>query len=190
MTVQQPITSAQGHRPYKFTQRDYLLLAEHGAFDHLAKTELIEGVIVALNAQFSRHVRAQTRLFRALAAACDQLGRMEAWIEGSVSIDDGSLPRPDIFIARNLPEDGPIPADRVLLAVEIADSSLDADLRKADLYAKASIPEYWVVDVNAGTIYQFWRPEQAGYAERGEIAFGAILRSPTIQGLELGTDDL
>ncbi|HKF69223.1 MAG TPA: Uma2 family endonuclease, partial [Vicinamibacterales bacterium] len=53
----------------------------------------------------------------------------------------------------------PGPAD-VLLLIEIADSSLDYDRDvKAPIYAKAGIPEYWLVDLNASVLWRYLAPE-------------------------------
>ena len=191
MTAHKPI-SPTTHQPYRFSQRDYMLLAENGTFDKLAKAELIEGVIVAVNAQFSRHIKAQTILFRALADACSRLeGELGAWIDGSISLDDGSMPQPDIFVSRGLPEEGPVTVDRIALVVEIADSSLTFDLsEKARLYATAGIPEYWVADVNARVIHQLWAPVGETYGERREVAFGERIEAVTVRELAVNTSAL
>ncbi|MEI9850015.1 MAG: hypothetical protein WDN24_03055 [Sphingomonas sp.] len=108
MTVHELTERLTAQQPYRFTRRDYVLLSEHGTFDKLAKAELIEGVIVAVNAQYSRHIRAQTILLRCgFADACDRLGGgLGAWVDGSVSIDDHSMPRPDISFRAVCPTTG------------------------------------------------------------------------------------
>jgi Uma2 family endonuclease len=43
--------------------------------------------------------------------------------------------------------------DSALLVIEVASSSLRDDLeRKARLYARAQVEEYWVIDVAAGSV--------------------------------------
>lgn len=192
MTAHELIDSSTAHHPYRFSQQDYLLLSKHGAFDKLAKTELIEGVIIAVNAQFSRHVRVQTLLFRALADACDRLHNdLSAWIEGSVAIDDNSMPQPDVFVSRGLPDEGPLTVDRMALVVEVADTTRKFDLEdKARVYATAGIPEYWVADVNARVIHQMWSPAGESYAERREVAFGERIEAATVHGLQVDTGAL
>lgn len=192
MTVHQIIDASTAHEPYRFSQRDYVLLSEHGTFEQLAKTELIEGVIAAVNAQYSRHARAQTALLRVLADACDRLGdNLGAWVEGSISIDDQNMPQPDIFVSRGLPEEGPVTLDLVMLVVEVADTSIKFDLEvKSALYARAGIPEYWVADVNARVIHQMWAAEGETYAERRAIAFGDVITAETLTGLDVATDML
>lgn len=192
MMIHQSIQAQTSHQPYRFTERDYVLLSENGAFDKYAKTELIEGVIYAVNAQFSRHIRVQSRLHQALANACDGLdGDIGAWVEGSISIDGESTPRPDIFISNGLPDGGAVPLSSVFLIVEVADSSLDQDLRpKAALYARVGLAEYWVADVNGRVIHQMWSPANETYAGRGIVAFGDQIEAKTIAGLTIGTTDL
>lgn len=192
MTVHKPVRASEGHQPYRFSTRDYRLLSDHGAFDDYAKTELIEGVIYAVNAQYSRHLRIQTTLLRRLADACEALDNgMSAWIEGSIAIDNGSMPRPDIFVVRELPEDGPVPVTALFLVIEVSDSSLEQDLgQKAHLYAAAGVPEYWVADVNGRVIHQMWAPDGGKYGEHRETAFSDSLTSITIERLTVDTSAL
>ena len=51
-----------------------------------------------------------------------------------------------------------------LLVVEVADTSLAHDrYTKAPLYARAGIPEYWIVDLNGERIEVYREPSTAGY---------------------------
>ena len=78
-----------------------------------------------------------------------------------------SEPEPDITVL-NRPADqlvgNPQPAD-IVLPVEISNTTIDHDLgAKANLYARAGIAEYWVVDLNAARIHQHRDPRREGYA--------------------------
>jgi len=192
MTVQERINGSTAPEPFRFTLRDYLLLSESGAFNAYAKTELIEGVIVAVNAQYSRHARLQTALLRRLADACDGLqGNLGAWVEVSISMSDRSMPRPDIVVSHGLPDDGPVEFASIALIVEIADSSLGYDLGdKLRFYAAAGLAEYWVVDGNARVIHQMWKPVGEAYKERREMGFGEGIDAITIEGLSIETVSL
>lgn len=175
--------------PLRLRIEDYLLLDASGAFTAYAKTELIEGVIFAVNAQFSRHAKVQRALYRALDDACRTLDSgLEAMFELSVSLSLGSMLQPDIVIARDIPENAALPGENVVLIVEIADSTLDGDLGiKARLYATAGIPEYWVADVNARRVHQLWAPAGEAYGERRELAFGERIAAATVEGLAVET---
>jgi Uma2 family endonuclease len=77
-----------------------------------------------------------------------------------------SEPEPDLTILRDRSEESsrnPIPAEIALL-IEVSDSTIRFDLGpKADLYARAGIEEYWVVDINARVIHQHREPSSGGY---------------------------
>jgi Uma2 family endonuclease len=62
-------------------------------------------------------------------------------------------PRADFYISRR-----PGPED-VLLLIEIADSSLEYDRDvKTPIYARAGIPEYWLVDLDARVLLRHLSP--------------------------------
>ena len=178
-------------RPVPLTVDDFVRLSEAGAFDEYAKAELIEGTIVAMNAQYSRHARAQRQMFRELDTACVALPDLETFFELSVRIVPRSMPRPDLSVVRDIGANVPAEPAQVALAVEIADTTARYDLgRKARLYAKAGVAEYWVVDLKRGVLHRMWSPTPAGYAERDEAAFGDRVESATVVGLAVETGGL
>ena len=174
---------------YRLRVADFRLLERSGAFEAFAKVELIEGVIVAVQSQYSPHSRAQTLLLKALSIACDHIdNRVQPWVELSVAIAADSEPQPDIVVAYGLPDSGAITPDAVALIVEISDTTAKFDLgAKARIYASADIAEYWVADVTAKVIHQMWAPEGEAYTERREVAFGEPINAATIAGLTVKT---
>jgi Uma2 family endonuclease len=67
-----------------------------------------------------------------------------------VNVDENNEPEPDLVVLRTpLQELGrKAQPEDVLLVVEVAASSLAMDRSiKADLYARAGIPDYWVLDI-------------------------------------------
>ncbi|MBX9859732.1 MAG: Uma2 family endonuclease [Sphingomonas sp.] len=170
---------------YRLRIADYHLLDQAGVFKDFAKTELIHGEIVAVQAQYSPHSRVQTKLLAALSAACDRIGNpVEPWVELSVEIAPDTEVQPDIVVATELPAQGAMPVALVAIIVEVADSSIKADLGgKAQLYAAAGVAEYWVADVNAKVIHQLWAPEGGAFAQRREVAFGDRIGAMTVAGL-------
>ncbi|MBV9840388.1 MAG: Uma2 family endonuclease [Sphingomonadaceae bacterium] len=188
MTEQRPLNTAP--LPLKLRVEDYLALDEIGAFADYAKTELIEGEIVFVNAQHRPHARLKMKLYDALRDALLQLGPdMVALVEASVAMPDHSVPEPDIVLTREPDGEGLIPLSSVTLIVEVSDTSLRMDLgRKAKLYARKGVPEYWVADVNARVIHQLWSPQGGVYAEGQELTFGQMLPARTIEALRIETD--
>jgi Uma2 family endonuclease len=59
----------------------------------------------------------------------------------------------------------PLPSD-LLLVAEVSDSSLKPDLAtKANVYARAGITEYWVVDVEGRRVVTHRKPSETEYNE-------------------------
>ena len=184
------LTLSTAPAPLKLRVDDYLILDRAGAFTSYVKTELLEGVIVGVNAQFSRHARAQRAIFLLLNSACVRLG-LEALFEFSIRLDDRNMPQPDIVVARHIPDEGPLAPQDVVLVVEIADASLMPDLTaKARIYAAGGIPEYWVLDANARLVHQMWSPGPEGYAEQDNASLGERIKSVMSERLEIDTRGL
>lgn len=190
MTEQLPLNTSQ--LPVKLRVDDYLLLDASGAFDDYRKTELIEGEVYFMNAQHRPHARIKSRLHVLLAGVLKGLGgEMESIVEGSVEIPPINVPEPDIVVTSEAEGKGLIPLASVRLIVEIADTTLTTDLtRKAAVYARHAVPEYWVVDVEGGVIHQLWAPAAGAYAEQRAVAFGERIEAATITGLAVETDGL
>ena len=175
------------------TVDDFLLLERSGAFDAYARTELIDGVIVALNSQWVPHARAKMMVAFAINDAVRTLSLpLEVYSEVSVKLGPHDLPMPDVLLCRVLNQhEGPVPHDQMLLAIEISDSTLAFDLGvKATVYARQGIPEYWVVDLKSRIIHQMSKPAAEGYETKAQIAFGMPLRSVAVPPLEVPTTTL
>lgn len=188
MTAQDVLSSPQ---LAKLTVKDFLVLAESGAFDRYARTELIEGEIWAVNAIHTRHARAHGKLAGEIAAALkDRSPELEMLIAPSTELSEQSLPEPDIAIVT--PNDEKIlQGQAVALAIEIADTTLDTDMgRKARLYARHGIPEYWVVNLDARVVHQMWLPTGESYSQTRDWSFGTPIASATLEGLAVETASL
>lgn len=92
-------------------------------------------------------------------------------------------PVPDITIWDGGALKGPIPGEKAKLCVEVSDDTLPDDIGPKRLeYAEAGLPEYWVLDVNARALHQFWDLRDGDYRSRhivraGETLTGAALGS-------------
>jgi Uma2 family endonuclease len=129
------------------------------------------------------HARAVTELVVAFAKALEG-SELSVLSDISVRLSDHDVPEPDIAVTDAPEGDGILPLESIRLVVEVADSTLRKDLGlKAALYARAGVPEYWVVDVNGCVIHQMWSPEADGYAHRREVPFGERIEAATIEGL-------
>jgi Uma2 family endonuclease len=189
MTVHMPISTST--QPLKLNAHAYWLLADAGAFSEFAKAELIEGEILVVNAVHSRHARAHASLTFELGMALREAKSPLILLSTpSTELSDDSIPEPDIAIATNADGKAVQGAD-VVLAVEVSDTTLATDMgRKMRLYARHGVPEYWVADVEAQVIHQFWTPGAEGYGDRKTSAFGETMMAISISGLAVATESL
>lgn len=170
---------------YRLTVDDYLSLATTGAFGD-SRTELIDGEIIVMAPEFRQHAFVRDELAYRLRRALEDMGSNLHAASGSVLLGDHAMPQPDIVLTSEPRGEGPIPLQSVALLVEVSASTLQDDLgRKAQLYAAAGVPEYWVVDGEAKVIHQMWAPEGEAYAQRRAVAFGERIEAVAVAGLGL-----
>ncbi len=188
MTAHDPINIPQ---TAKLRVRDFMLLHDAGAFADYAKSELIEGEVWVMNAIYSRHALATAELVYALRVAVDAAGLdLKLYCPLSIDLSEDSLPEPDIALCERHPS-GPMPLAKVKLLIEVSDTTLAIDLgRKAALYAKAGVPEYWVIDLNENRALLHMTPQDGEYAEQIDVPWGAPLHSGTLAGLTVETGGL
>jgi Uma2 family endonuclease len=173
--------------PVPLTAEDYFMLGQAGALNAWKKTELIDGVIIAMAPMDSLHGRIQRDLFLALHEACEALGGLEAAFEMSVKLGTYQVVQPDVMALTHLPPRGKIAAETLLLAIAVADTTLKEDLDKARIYAGGGVPEYWVANANGRVIHQMWAPAGGAYTQQREVAFGEVMEAATIAGLRVET---
>ncbi|USU05759.1 Uma2 family endonuclease [Sphingomonadaceae bacterium OTU29MARTA1] len=190
MTEMSPLVTAPER--VKLRVEDYRRLDEAGAFKAYGKTELLDGDIVYMNAQYRPHARIKSRLHVRISQALSRIGSsFEALVESSVAMPPNNVPEPDIALTAEPEGDGLIPLASLAIVVEVADSTLENDLgRKQAIYAEAAVPEYWVVDVQGEVIHQLWQPAGTAYTEGRQITFGDPITSMAIPGLTVATDRL
>lgn len=129
------------------------------------RLELIEGVLVKMSPIGPRHAGSIARLM----ALFGQLNWADTilWVQNPIQLSTYSAPEPDLAIVRARDDfysaQLPGPED-VLLAIEVADSSLVTDRGvKLRLYAEALIPEVWILNLAGGTIEQYLDPDRRTY---------------------------
>lgn len=136
--------------------------------------ELIEGELIRMAAKKFAHEFIKSRLMRRFVETSS--ADVFVGIEASLRLDTHTLVEPDILITRQAETaPGPegyiaLPGPRILLLVEVADSTLRKDRgRKARLYARHQVPEYWIVDTNRRLIWRHREPSSEGYGSIEKI---------------------
>jgi len=157
---------------------EYDRMVECGAFDHLhRKIELIRGEIRQMNPAGPLHDDLISYLIRWSVLTTDGKAILVNVQTGLDLSNLESRPQPDLLWvpAARYRDRHPTAAD-VKLAIEVSDSSLQADLiEKAALYAEARIVEYWIVDAKGKCVHVFRHPQAGEYRERNVAKIGEQL---------------
>ena len=149
----------------KFTVYDFHRMGEAGILSEDDRVELLEGEIIEMTPIGSRHAACVSRLNRILTS---QLGPTAiVSVQNPIRLNDRSEPQPDIALLKPRPdfyaEAHPKPDD-ILLVIEVADTSVELDREtKLPLYAKAGIPEVWIVALTQRSVEIYRQPDAQGY---------------------------
>jgi len=145
------VATSLASRARRITRDEYDRMVEAGLFRG-ERLELWRGVIVPMSPQKSPHASAVQALTRILVTALTPGGRATVRIQLPLALSAESEPEPDVAVVP-WGEYRDAHPSRALLVIEVADTSLDDDRGfKAEEYAAAGVPEYWVVDVRGKTI--------------------------------------
>jgi Uma2 family endonuclease len=166
----------------RLSREEYERRVSAGFFPPGARVELIDGVLQDMAPQDSPHV---TGLHLALKALQTAFPTSYIRVQSPLALGDFSEPEPDLAIVPggilDYQEGHPTTA---LLAVEVAVSSLQYDRRtKIPLYARAGIPESWILNMRRKELEVYRDPSQAGYRSRTVLRIGdciALLARPDI----------
>ena len=152
---QRPSALARAHR---LSVGDYHRMGEIGILGPELRTELVDGEIIEMPPIGHPHAGTVKMLANLLKEAVGRDAIVS--VQDPVWLDDYSEPLPDIALLKPRSDyyrsSHPCPDD-VLLLIEVADSSLayDRDV-KLPRYARAGVPEVWLVDL-AGQRLQIHR---------------------------------
>src|SRR5689334_11104025 len=169
-TLTPPVEIVDGPLPKKrFTRDEVEWLLRKGFFAG-QRYELIDGELIQTMGQDPPHASGIRRLKRWLVSVFgDDPVQIQMPIELSGPDRDYSVPEPDLAVLPKLKlehEDRHPRADELILAVEVADTTVRLDLtRKVALYAASGLPEYWVLDITRRRLVVHRRPEGAEYRE-------------------------
>jgi Uma2 family endonuclease len=145
-------------RTRRWTRAEYDRAIELGVFQPEDRIELIGGELIAAEPESPEHYTATRKSARALQAAFGP--GWEVRQDGPIVLDHESEPEPDVAVVPGTPEDyRHAHPSRPVLTLEIAVSSLATDRgRKASLYARAGLADYWLLDLIARVLEVYRDP--------------------------------
>jgi len=177
---------------HRFSVDEYEQMIERGILTEDDRVELIRGEIIDKMSIGDEHAACVKRLNR---LSSRMLGdRAVVSIQDPIRLAD-SAPEPDVALAK--PRDdfyasGKPRAADVLLVIEVADTSLDADREvKRPLYAENGIAEYWIVNLGEACIEVHRQPRPDGtYQEVRTLRRGQTLDVAALPGCTLAVDQV
>jgi Uma2 family endonuclease len=162
-------------RSRRWTRAEYERLVDLGVFHEDEHLELLGGHLMVRAPQGSLHGVAIELADSALRAALGPGWRVR--VQLPIALDDDSEPEPDLTIVPGDPRDGRHQhPSRPTLVIEVAQSTLLFDREtKGPLYARAGLPEYWIVNLVDGVLEVHRDPRESGSAGGGWYATRRVL---------------
>ncbi len=180
----------------RWSRAEYDRLVELGAFDR-DPVELIAGELFVAEPQGTYHATAVGVADDVLRATLPP-GYIVR-IQAPIALDDESEPEPDLAVVPGTRAEyrHAHPSSPVLL-IEVADSSLHFDReRKASLYARAVIEDYWVVNLvdRVVELYRDPRPDASArygwqYRSVQRLAPPAVTAPLALPSMRIAVADL
>ena len=175
-----------------FTVHEYYQMAQAGILHEDDRVELIEGEIVQMTAIGSRHAACVDRLNQLFSARVAE--RAIVRVQNPVRLSEYTEPQPDLALLRPRPDfyaaAHPGPPD-VMLIVEVADTSAGIDrAAKMPLYARAGLPEAWLVDLQTDRIEAYRQPTPQGYQDIHRFERGDHLGVAAFPDLSFAVTDI
>ena len=151
---------------YRWTRHQYDRLIDHGILDEDDPVELLDGLLLVKEPQASPHRTSVLLVAKELERAFG-----DGWFvqtQSPIVLDDRSEPEPDVCVVRGSPRDYAEAHPRhPVLIVEVAQSGLRlARGRKAVVYARARITDYWIVNLVDRVLEVHREPARPGPARR------------------------
>jgi Uma2 family endonuclease len=175
-------------KTHRFTVEEFHKMGEAGIFSEDDRVELVEGEIVEMAPIGWRHMEAVNDLARLLFGLAG--GRYTVSVQNPLVVGEHGEHYPDLVLYRagvrgRVPEAGD-----ALVVIEVADTTVSYDRNvKLPLYARAGVPEAWLVDLRAGVVEVHSEPREGGYGLRRRYARGEGMRSAILVEITFEVDE-
>lgn len=166
-------------RPRSWARADYERMVKAGILGPRDRVELLEGEILEMSPEgspeLSRHAAAIDLALEALRRAFGP--GFTVRVQHPLALSDHSEPEPDLAVVPGTPRDyvDQHPAAAILV-FEVSDSSLHYDrTRKMAAYARAGVPDYWIVNLVVRRLEVHRDPSDNGYHSVFALESGAAI---------------
>ena len=157
--IPKPVWEQPGKR---FSRDEFNRMIEAGIFEG-QRYELIDGELINKMGQNPDHAFVITMLMEWLMGLFPpRLVRIQLSAQAGGADHNWSVPEPDVAVLAEWKSDYAHRhphGDELKLVIEVAGTSIRKDLtRKAEIYATAGVPEYWVIDLERRAIVVHRKP--------------------------------
>jgi Uma2 family endonuclease len=174
----------------RFTASDVRAMLDAGILDDERRYEVIDGEIVEMMVHNPPHIRVKRWLLNELTL---QLGR-SFWVDSEPTFylePDGEFTVPDIMVYPRTLEGHLVRGPDASLVIEVADKSLKKDRgRKARLYARHGVRDYWVVNALTLATTRYADPANGRYGLESEHGPDEILTPLLLDSVRLKLRDV
>jgi len=183
----------------RFSVSEYQRMGEEGILFEDEHIELIDGVIIQMSTEGTRHSAIMSNIAAQFYALVIE-GKALLRVQNPIVLNDDTEPEPDLTLVKTRGrayylETHPRPDD-VLLLIEVADTSLEYDKEiKLPRYATSKIEEVWIVNLVDNIIEVYREPlilanGTAGYRIRTIFVKGDTLVPQAVSALKIAVDDV
>ncbi len=158
----------------RFRAAEVHSMIDYGVLRPEERVELLDGDVFEAAAAGSRHAACVNRLTRVLMQEVGE--RALVSVQNSMDLSEYSVPEPDLglfeprgdYYEEALPSSG-----AAFVLIEVSDTTLRQDRSlKLKLYARAGIPEYWIVHLRKRAVEVCREPAGDGYLSREVLLDG------------------
>ena len=175
-----------------FTVEEYDTMIKAGVFDGKERVELIEGEFVKKMTQGDLHIGCINFLNRFFTRNCDDSVLVS--VQNAVQINIFSAPEPDVAILRfrsDFYSGGKARPEDILLLIEVADTTVHSDRQiKIPLYARARVPEVWLVNLPRKLVEVYTAPKNGKYQVVRKAGKSEILSPIVLPELNIKVSDI
>jgi Uma2 family endonuclease len=173
---------------HRFTIDEVLRLIADGLIDK--RVQLLDGDIFHMPSDGDRHISITMALAR-LAIETLKSPDYFVGVQTTLRLSAHNAPSPDLYVLAGGAPQGVVADDRILLVIEVADTSSKDDLTdSASRYARHGVAEFWVIDVNARRIHVHRRPEDGAYLSIQVVDAHEQATAQALPGLGVSLDHL
>jgi Uma2 family endonuclease len=153
-----------------------------------SRVELLLGSLVEMTPQGPLHADVVQRVAEMLIRALSTDVRVR--VQSPLAVSDDSEPEPDIAVVPAGDYRAAHP-QKALLVVEVAETSLQKDRGiKTALYATASIPELWIVNLAEKAVEIHRGPDQGRYMDIRRCDRNSVLTPEAFPHIQISVADL